>query len=78
MGHTIVSKKEFEKLAKMNEKDGQPMVEKTMFIVKPIYVQAEPPSLKKKAKKKTKKQIYTEKMKGPDYSQAGEFPNNSM
>ena len=38
MPHKIVSRKEFERLAALNEKDGQPMVEKTIFIVKPIYV----------------------------------------
>ena len=38
MPHKIVSTKEFERLAALNEKDGQPMVEKTIFIVKPIYV----------------------------------------
>ena len=43
------------------------MVEKTIFIVKPIYVQTEKPQ-KKKRRANTKKQIYTEKLKGPDYS----------
>ena len=69
MGHKIVSRHEFDRLAAMNEKDGKAMVEKTIFIVKPIYVQAEPPAKKKKAKKLTKKMIYSEKMKPPDYSQ---------
>ena len=61
---------EFDRLAALNEKDGQPMVEKTIFIVKPIYVQTELPVAKKKNKKRaqTKKQIYTEKMRPPDYS----------
>ena len=68
LGHKIVSRREFERLAAMNEKDGQPMVEKTIFIVKPIYVQADPLPKKKKKRALTKKQIYTEKMKGPDYS----------
>ena len=45
------------------------MVEKTIFIVKPIYVQADPPTRKKKKKAATKKQIYSEKMKPPNYSQ---------
>ena len=43
------------------------MVEKTIFIVKPIYVQTEVPH-KKKRRATTKKQIYTEKLKAPDYS----------
>ena len=43
------------------------MVEKTIFIVKPIFVHAD--HLKKKGKKraKTKKQIYSQKMKAPQY-----------
>ena len=39
ISHKVVSDQEFERLARMNaEKDGRPMVEKTIFIVKPIYV----------------------------------------
>ena len=69
LSHKIVSRQEFDRLAAMNEKDGQPMVEKTIFIVKPIYVQADPQPKKKRKRALTKKQIYSEKMKGPDYSQ---------
>ena len=37
--HKIVTDEEFEKLAQQNtEANGKPMVEKTIFIVKPIYV----------------------------------------
>ena len=55
MPHKIVSKKEFDRLAALNERDGQPMVEKTIFIVKPIYVQTEVPPKKNKKKAMTKK-----------------------
>ena len=55
MPHKIVSKKEFERLAALNEKDGQPMVEKTIFIVKPIYIQTEVAPKKNKKKAMTKK-----------------------
>ena len=44
------------------------MVEKTIFIVKPIYVQTDAPTKKKKKRALTKKKIYEEKMKGPNYS----------
>ena len=44
------------------------MVEKTIFIVKPIYVQTDAPVKKRKKRALTKKQIYSEKLKGPDYS----------
>ena len=69
MGHKIVSRREFDRLAAHNEKDGVPMVEKTIFIVKPIYVQTDAPRQKKKKRALTKKAIYTEKLKPPDYSQ---------
>lgn len=71
MGTKIVSRREFDRLAAHNERDGVPMVEKTIFIVKPIYVQTDVPSRPKGKKKRamTKKAIYTEKLKGPDYSQ---------
>ena len=37
--HKVVNATEFERLAREQvEKDGKPMVEKTIFIVKPIYV----------------------------------------
>ena len=45
------------------------MVEKTIFIVKPIYIQTEVAPKKNKKKAMTKKQIYSEKMKAPDYTQ---------
>ena len=43
--HKVVSSNEFERLAQMQiDKDGgKPMVEKTIFIVKPIYVPVEVP-----------------------------------
>ena len=69
MSHKVVSRREFDRLAASNERDGVPMVEKTIFIVKPIYVQTDVPMKKKKKKGLTKKQIYTEKLKAPDYSQ---------
>ena len=69
MSHKIVSRREFDRLAAHNERDGVPMVEKTIFIVKPIYVQTDVPRAKgKKKRAMTKKAIYTEKLKGPDYS----------
>ena len=47
-------------------RDGQPMVEKTIFIVKPIYVNAEDVRAPKKmSKHKIRKQIYSEKMRPP-------------
>ena len=47
-------------------RDGQPMVEKTIFIVKPIYVNAEDVrGPKKMSKHKIRKQIYSEKMRPP-------------
>lgn len=49
-------------------RDGRPMVEKTIFIVKPIYVNAatgEIATTEKKVKQKTRKQIYSEKMRPP-------------
>ena len=37
----MVTEEEFERMARANAaKDGKPMVEKTIFIVKPIYVNA--------------------------------------
>ena len=39
IGTKVVSEEEFKRLAQENmAKDGEPMVEKTIFIVKPIYV----------------------------------------
>ena len=44
--HKIVSSAEFERLAQQNAENdsGKPMVEKTIFIVKPIYVPVEVPT----------------------------------
>ena len=51
ISHKIVSSAEFERLAQQNaEKDGgKPMVEKTIFIVKPIYVPVEVPAANSKS-----------------------------
>ena len=51
-------------------KDGQPMVEKTIFIVKPIYINADDlKAPKKTSKHKMRKQIYSEKMRPPQLMQ---------
>ena len=46
ISHKIVSSAEFERLAKqtVDNDGGKPMVEKTIFIVKPIYVPVEVPA----------------------------------
>ena len=65
------------------QKNGEPLVEKTIFIVKPIYVPVEVPvgkttgetgpmTQKKKVKVKSKQQkaIYMERLKAPNYTSA--------
>ena len=81
--HKIVTDEEFEKLAIQNEAvNGKPMVEKTIFIVKPIYVPVvdgpagdevtkDISSQKmKRIKSKQQKAIYMERQKPPNYSQS--------
>lgn len=63
----VVTASEFERLARLKEKDGVPLLEKTIFIVKPIFVPINAAEHRKQ--KKSKKQIYTEKLKAPNYSQ---------
>ena len=70
IGHKVVSEEEFDRLTKENmAKDGIPMVEKTIFIVKPIYINADELGSKGRkggaSKQKIQKQIYSEKMKPP-------------
>ena len=70
-GTKVVSEDAFQKLAEENmARDGQPMVEKTIFIVKPIYVPInEEKGIKKKSQHKIRKQIYSEKMRPPPLQQ---------
>ena len=85
ISHKVVGEREFERLAaKTVAKDGgKPMVEKTIFIVKPVYIpvevpmaastrSGEAPSLigKKgmKLKKRVQKAIYMERQKAPNYT----------
>ena len=51
ISHKIVSSAEFERLAQQNAENdgGKPMVEKTIFIVKPIYVPVEVPTVNTKS-----------------------------
>lgn len=49
-----MSAAEFNRIAKEREADGIPMVEKTIFIVKPIFVHADPTQERKKPQKKSK------------------------
>mmetsp|Transcript_14043 Transcript_14043/g.17749 ORF Transcript_14043/g.17749 Transcript_14043/m.17749 type:complete len:220 (+) Transcript_14043:197-856(+) len=80
--HKVVSADEFERLAreKASEDDGKAMVEKTIFIVKPIYVpvivggngqeQVLTGKNLKKMKSKQQKAIYMERPRPPNYSQS--------
>jgi len=72
--HKVVSADEFERLAreKASEDDGKAMVEKTIFIVKPIYVPVIVLTGKnlKKMKSKQQKAIYMERPRPPNYSQS--------
>ena len=71
IGTKVVSEEEFKRLAQENmAKDGEPMVEKTIFIVKPIYVNVDDlKAPKKQSKHKVRKQIYSEKMRPPQLMQ---------
>ena len=52
LGTKVVSEEEFKRLAQENmAKDGKPMVEKTIFIVKPIYINADDLKAPKKISK---------------------------
>lgn len=78
----VVTSSEFERIAAMQAKrDGKPLIEKTIFIVKPIYVpigvKSEPQSEKpintkkrNKVKSKAQKAIYMERPKAPNYMNA--------
>ena len=85
ISHKVVSANEFERLAKRQKDNdgGKPMVEKTIFIVKPIYVPIEvsrgkdldtiggaslTAKKKLKLKKKVQHAIYMERPKPPNYT----------
>jgi hypothetical protein len=53
----VVTASEFERLAREKEKDGVPMLEKTIFIVKPIFVPIN--GMTEKKQFSSKKEIYT-------------------
>ena len=82
ISHKVVSEEEFARMAREKaEETGEHMVEKTIFIVKPIYVPVPvmpgpktevTGKMAKKQKKKQQKTIYMERMHPPNYRDPSE------